>query len=298
MANITTTQLDDSIATIVAAEALGYLQANTVLAQIVARDWDDDIATYGQVVKVPFLGTLSVNDKAAGSTVTLQQPADTSISITLNKHKEVSFLLEDVAQALARPDVLNGYIADGMKVIAEQIDADIAALYSGLSQTLSATAGLTEATFRGARRLLNAAKAPLTDRWAVLNEDAESEALAIEKLTNRDYQGDAALEAVAGGYLGRLYGFNVVMDQKIVTATTNKNLFMHRNALCMASRPLPPAPAGAGVVQKVMDENGLGLRTTVSYNPDYLGVQVTIDVLYGVQELRDNHGVVVSTTDQ
>jgi hypothetical protein len=46
-----------------------------------------------------------------------------------------------------------------------------------------------------------------------------------------------------------------------------------------------------------MDEDGMGLRTTVSYNADHLGVQVTIDVLYGVAELRDNHGVVVRTTE-
>ena len=46
-----------------------------------------------------------------------------------------------------------------------------------------------------------------------------------------------------------------------------------------------------------MSEDQLGLRVTVSYNPDHLGVQVTIDLLYGVAELRDSHGVVVSTTE-
>jgi len=52
-----------------------------------------------------------------------------------------------------------------------------------------------------------------------------------------------------------------------------------------------------GVVQRVADEDSMGLRVTLSYNPDHLGVQATIDVLYGVAELRDNHGVVVSTAD-
>ena len=59
----------------------------------------------------------------------------------------------------------------------------------------------------------------------------------------------------------------------------------------------PPAPAGSGVAQSVMAEDGIGLRATVSYSADHLGVQVTIDVLYGVAELRDSHGVVVSTTE-
>ena len=91
---------------------------------------------------------------------------------------------------------------------------------------------------------------------------------------------------------------SVMVDQKIVVASTVcKNLFFHRNAFVLASRPLPPAPSGAGVVQKVMDEDGIGLRATLSYNPDHLGVQVTIDLLYGVAELRDSHGGLVNTSE-
>lgn len=301
MANITSTQLDDSIPTLVAAEALGYLKANTVLARLVARNWENEYAQGGQTVQIPFTGTLSANAKAEGSTVTLQQPADSKISVTLDKHKEVSFLLEDFGRVLARPDYLNAYIADAMAVIAEKIDADLAGLYSGLSQTiaaLTANGGLKESDFRNARRLLNAAKAPLTDRVAVLNEDADYEFLGIEKALNRDYAQTLG-QAAADSHIGRFMGFNVFMDQKIVTTgSQNKNLFMHRNAFVLAMRPLPPAPVGAGVIQKTMDEDGMGLRVTMSYNPDYLGVQVTIDVLYGVAELRDAFGVVVSTTDQ
>ena len=296
MANITTTQVDDGLATIIAAEALGYLKSNTVLARLVARDWDDLVASYGQAVKIPFTGSLSVNDKAAGSVVTLQQPADTSVTVTLNKHKEVSFLIEDIARFLARPDYQAQYITDGMAKVAEQIDGDIAALYSGLSQTIDATAGLAESHFRQARKLLNAAKAPLAQRYAVLHEDAEYEFLGIEKAVNRDYA-ETLGQAAAAALAGRFMGFDVLLDQNIKTSTSQKNLFIHRNAFVLATRPLAAAPAGMGVVQRTMDEDGIGLRVTLSYSPDYLGVQVTIDVLYGVAELRDAFGVVVSTTD-
>lgn len=295
MANITTTAVDDGLATIIAAEALGYLKSNTVLARLVARDWDDNVASYGQAVKIPFTGSLSVNDKAADTVITLNAPTDTSVSVTLNKHKEVSFLIEDIARFLARPDYQAQYIADGMAKVSEQIDGDIAALYSGLSQTIDATAGLSESHFRQARKLLNTAKAPLSQRYAVLHEDAEYEFLGIEKAVNRDYAqlGAAAANAMAG----RFMGFDVLLDQNIKTSTSQKNLFIHRNAFALATRPLAAAPDGMGVIQKVMDEDGMGLRVTVSYSHDYLGCKVTIDTLYGVAELRDNHGVTVSTTD-
>jgi len=297
MANLTSTEFSNAIPTIVAAQALGYLKANTVLARLVARDWDNEVANYGQTVDIPFTGALSVNDKTENAVVTLQTPSDTKKSVTLNKHKEVSFLIEDYAKALARPDYLAQYITDAMAKVAEEVDGDIAALYSGFSQSVDATAGLGEDNFREARRLLNSAKAPLAQRVAALHEDAEYEFLGIERAVSRDFA-ESLGAAAANAFTGRFVGFDVFLDQKIATAGGEaKNLFFQRNAIALATRPLPPAPVGAGVIQRVMNEDGMGLRVTMSYSANYLGVQITIDVLYGVAELRDNHGVVVRTTE-
>lgn len=295
MANITSAQLG-TLPTIVAANALGYLKNNTVLARLVARDWDNQVATHGQTIKIGYPGTLSANDKAASTVITLQQPSVSEYTVTLNKHKEVSFLIEDFGRALARPDWLTNYIDTAMAVIAEQIDSDLAALYSGFSQTIDASSGLGEDDFRLARRYLNTAKAPQAQRYAVLHEDAEYEALGIERLVNRDYA-ESLGSMAASSYVNRAYGFDIFMSQGIKTSTTLKNLFFHRNAMVLATRPLAVAPANMGVAQAVMNEDGIGLRVTMSYDHDHLGVKATVDVLYGVAELRDNHGVVVSTAD-
>ncbi|MCK5641110.1 MAG: hypothetical protein KAJ19_09945, partial [Gammaproteobacteria bacterium] len=141
-------------------------------------------------------------------------------------------------------------------------------------------------------------KAPLNDRHAVLHEDAEYALLGIEKFVNADYKLQGASEAQLGAFSGRFMGFNTYMDQKITVATAQaKNMFFHRDSMVLASRPLPSAPAGAGALQRVMSEDGFGLRVTISYNADHLGVQVTVDVLYGVKELRDPFGIAVSTTE-
>ena len=297
MANITAALVADSTPTIVAAEALGYLKANTVLARLVNRNYENEVAEYGNVVKIPYGGALSVNDKAADTVVTLQVPDDAVYTLTLNKHKEVSFLIEDIAKAFARPDWFAVYAADAMAVMAEQVDGDLAALYSGLSQTINATTGLAEITFREAKRLLNAAKAPLALRNAVLHEDAEFEMLGIEKVVNRDYAETLGTRA-AEAFVGRFMGFDIFMDQKIAVAAGQcKNLFFHKNALVMANRPMPVAPAGMGVNQRVLAEDGIALRVTMSYDHDYLGAKFTLDTLYGVAEMRDNHGVAVSTDE-
>ena len=42
-------------------------------------------------------------------------------------------------------------------------------------------------------------------------------------------------------------------------------------------------------------ESGLVLRVLYAYNATYLGMQVTIDVLYGVKKLRAECGVTVQS---
>jgi len=303
MANITVTEVADAIPTVVAAEALGYLKANTVLARLVSRDWENEIAQYGQTISVFKPGSLSANDKAANTAVTLQAPAGTKVQVTLNKHKEVSFLIEDVARFLARPDVMRRYIEDALAVVAEQVDADIAALYPSAGNTIDATSGLAESHFRLARKMLNASRIPLRNRYMVLHEDAEYEALGIDRLVNRDYaELRGAPPALEEAYLGRFAGFDIFMDQMIAevsgTPSTRKNLAFHRGSVVLASRPLPAAPQGLGVLQRVMDEDGLGLRVTMSYSHEHLGYMVTIDILYGVAVARSEGLVTITTAEQ
>lgn len=215
---ITTTEAAEVIPTIVAAETLGKLKTNAVLAHLVNRDYEQDVADYGQTVKVGVRGAVSVVDKAAGTDLSPQNPAATSKSVTLDKHKAVPIQADDIAVMMARPDLISGYAEDAAIAIVEQMEADIAGLYAGLSQTIDATVALTEDSFRNGRRLLNAAKAPLANRFAVLHEDAEYELLGIEKATNRDYA-ESLGQSAANAFTGRFMGFDMFMDQNIAVAT-------------------------------------------------------------------------------
>ena len=74
-------------------------------------------------------------------------------------------------------------------------------------------------------------------------------------------------------------------------------MFFQRNAFVMATRPMRQAQPGMGVIQSAMSEDGIGLRASLSYDTDYLAWKLTVDVLYGVDELRDTFGVTVTTSD-
>lgn len=301
MANITTTEAAGFIPEIWAATALGALKANTVMARLVNRNYENQFQGIGDIINVPRRGTLTVNTKAANTVVTLQTPTADTIPLTLNRHKEVSFLVEDIAKAQANQDFIQGYIDDAVKAIAEEVDAAILALYSGFSTTpidaTTGSGGVTIADITEARRLLNAAKVPQEDRHIVWHEDAESEVLNLEEFTRANWD-PGNTDALVNARMGRKFGFTHYMDQNVVVATNEcKNLAFHRDAIMLAFRPLPPPPPETGARAVTMTEDGFAIRVLYGYNMSHLALQVTLDVLYGVAEHRDNHAVVIRSTE-
>jgi len=299
MANITTTTAAAFIPEIWAQRALEVLRSNVVLAKLVTKD--TDLATFqvGDVLHIQYPGTFTANDKSANTAVTLQTPSGgAEPTVTLDKHKEVSFLIEDPARAQANQDLMDRYVNAAVPAIAEAIESDLFALYSGLSGSVG-TSGtdITAATIRAARKKLNDNKVPLSPRHMVISSKDEIALLGDSNLAT--YFANARSEAVAQGAIGQLYGFTIWMSQLVPVATgtpsSTKNLAFHPEFAILAMRALPDPPDGSGARSAAVrdPESGLVIRVTSAYNPTYLGVQVTLDVLYGVAELRDAAGIVV-----
>lgn len=301
MPNITTTIADTAgfIPQVWANRALDVLKANMVMARLVTKDSDFEPAFVGKTLNIPYPGTFTAQDKTADTPINPQTPTGgATVSVTLNKHKAVDFLVEDVARAQARPDLLDRYVRPAALAIAEAVEKDLFALYSGLSTSVG-TSGtdITAATVRAARKALNDNKVPLDTRYLVISPKDEISLLADSSLQN--YFAFSRAQGVAEGSIGRIYGFDVYMSQlvPVVTGTPNstKNLAFHREAFILAMRPFMDPPAGSGVqAATVRDpDTGLVIRVLYAYDISHRGVRVGLDILYGVAELRDAAGVVV-----
>lgn len=298
MANITTTLASAFIPEIWAANALQTLKANTVFARLVNRDYSDAIARHGDIINISERGALIVSTKAADTAVTLQTPNSANKQVTV-VHKYVAFLVEDIAEAQANQSVMDGYVMDGMKVIGEDIDAALAGLYSGFSATPidGVTGGLAVADIVEGDRVLNAAKIPTSDRSIVWGADAQAELLQMDQFTNAQNAPQNAT-ALQNATLGRKYGFNHYMDQQVVeTGGEVKNIAFHKDAMTLVTRRLPDPPSDSGVRSATMVEDGIGIRVLYGYNMSHMGMQVNLDIVYGAAELRDNHAVVIASTD-
>jgi hypothetical protein len=272
--------------------ALEVLRNQIVLAKLITKDTDVATFTVGDILNVPVPGVFSAEDKVAGSAITLQNPSADKVTLTLNKHKEVSFVIEDVARAQANQDTVRRHVSQAAVAIAEQIETDIFGLVSGFGDSVGSPATApTNATILAAMQELDTNKAPLDGRFLVVGPAGNVDLLDDTKLNV--LFANSRPEVMTRGQIGSAYGFDVYMSQLVPSSgagATGLAGTPEFGLLGMRSLPVTDAP---GVSQMAMRDavSGLVIRQTASYDTDLLGIKVTLDALYGVVELRDACGV-------
>lgn len=292
--NIDKSKVDSFIPEVWADAALLSLRAQLGLANTVNRDYEDEVSTFGDKVRIPQTGSLSANDKSANSSVTKQNPADSEVTVDLNKHKEATFAVEDPARVESRPDLLQSYMEEAMIAVAEQVENDCAAQVSNFSNSVGdGSSDLSLTNIRDARKNLSDNRVPQANRYLALDPAQYNAFLGTNNIAFSDRYGNN--NAIQEGQFGTLYGFNVIEWLFANTNTTPspdelENAAYHPNAMTLVTRPLPVTNS-PGVEQGRSTYQDLSVRVTRSYDKDELAYQITVDILYGVSTLRADHGV-------
>lgn len=75
------------------------------------------------------------------------------------------------------------------------------------------------------------------------------------------------------------------------TMVATSNLYFHKNALVLASRPVRPAGGSTVMSAQIVDEeSGLVLNMEAQYNIQAMGLWVNLSILYGVAAIRPDQG--------
>lgn len=303
MADITTSVAAPFIPEIWANKGLEVLRSLIVAAPLVTKNTDITSAfNVGSVLHIPYAGTFVANTKAENSPVTLQTPTGATTNITLNKHKETSFILEDYAAVIAQPNVMDQYIQNAMIPLAEQVETDILGTYASFSGSVG-TSGtdLSAATLRAVNQKFTTNKVARGNRKLIVAPKDTAALLADSSLQTYFAFGQGDRKDIENGLIARdLFGVSIYESNMIpvVAGSPNstKDLAFDPGAIMLATRPLPTNPV-PGVSRTVVQDpvSGLALRISIAYNASLLGTQVTCDILYGVGILRDPKGFVVLT---
>ena len=236
-------------------------------------------AGFGDVLHVPEISLISASDKSAGSDVSYDATATTETQLTINKHKYVAKLFEDVAEIQSNVDMVAKYSQMMGEALARQVDADIWSELDGLnaSQALSADDTLTAAVFEAALASLGENDIPYMDGECAmvvnptLFADILNPAAGIAQYFIRNDAVGEGNRGLRSGMVGSLYGIDVYMSNTISTAGTSSTIpgaIFHKSACAIA----------------VQNE----VRVQSEYSIDALGTKVVSDLLYGVKLIDDS----------
>lgn len=209
------------VPTIWAQESLRLLEANTVMLQLVNRDFDNRIASYGETVTTRRPSTFVMKRKVKADDVTVQDASADPVSVVLDQHNHVSFIIKDEEASKSIKDLFREYLEPAIKAMAAGIDQVLTyQLYDFLLDRSNNAnvlgrlgTALDWATIVSIRERMNTLKMPMDGRNMVITPNAEGDLLNIKEFVNAEKVGDAGT-VLREGSMGRRMGINFFMCQQ------------------------------------------------------------------------------------
>ena len=237
---------------------------------------------FGDTINIPEMSIISASDKSAGSDVAYDATATTTTQMSINKHKYVAKLFEDVALIQSEADLVEKYARMMGEALARQVDADVWAELDGLNQTqdLSADNTLTAGVFESVLATLGENDVPYMDGECsmVVNPTLFADILNPSSgIAQYFIRNDAVGEGNRGlrsGMVGSLYGIDVYMSGTVSSALADDTVVgavFHKSAAAFCSQS--------------------SVRVQSEYSIDALGTKVVSDLLYGVKLIDDSDNI-------
>lgn len=254
----------------------------------------------GDTLHIPKPTRGEAKAKVTETAVTLQAATESEVQVLINKHFEYSRLIEDITEVQALASLRKFYTGDAGYALARQVDTDLirlgrsvqggtagAATYTkavigsdGSTLYTSGTpnaAALTDAAIRRVIQTLDDADVPMEGRYLVIPPVARNTMMGLPRFTEQAFTGETGSgNTIRNGLIGDVYGVKVYVSTNADTATGDARiaLMFHKDAFVLAEQ--------------------MGVRSQTQYKQEYLANLYTADILYGVQELRDEAAVAIA----
>lgn len=283
-----------------------------LFARAVAANFFTDLSPYlangGDIAHVPdvFTNAFSVSTQSTqGAEITTQGPAQNDITLSVTTHNYIAYIIgdKDRKQLLSSFDFNAVYAKKAAGALRIALEDALFGLWSGLStNVVGDTATVTtDAEIRQAIYALENASVDTLDGDTAFFFHPYTfyvQLGAVAKYYDQSQRGpNSAAGFVGTGYLnqgnyqtglkGVLYGIPTYVSSRIISGlSTYRNLLCHKEAFGFATQNLT-SPLSMGM-------EGGRVRAQAEYQLRNLGWLAVVDMLLGVTELRDGHGVVIN----
>jgi len=259
----------------------------------------------GDTIHIPAPIRGDASQKTAENQVNLISNTEGEVLVSIDKHFEYSRLIEDIVETQALNSLRQFYTDDAGFALAKRADTDLGNLFGGFqggtnysgaivgsdgvtgwdpsanSNTGNGSA-LTDAGIRKMIQTLDDEDVPMSQRYLVIPPVEKANLLGIDRFTEQAFVGEVGgANSIRNGRVGNVYGVEVYVSSNVPTITADDSStnyraasMFHESAMVLITQVSP--------------------RTQTQYKQEYLGDLLTVDMLYGVNELRDNAAVVAA----
>lgn len=196
-----------------AAESLMVLFEKLVMAQMVHRDFENEIQQHGDTVNTRRPAKFTSTRKIDSDSVTTSDATSTNVAVVLNQHHHVSFVIKDGEASKSMQSLVNLYLEPAVRAIAQAIDELLLGeRYNFVFQVVgSLGTALTKSTIIAADVKLTEQLCPPDQRFLVVTPSSKGDLLGVAEFTNAEKIGDGGM-AMRTGELGNLLGFQTHMS--------------------------------------------------------------------------------------
>ena len=295
-------------------EVIAAYKENLVLGQLVTRM--NHKGKKGDTVHIPSPTRGNASAKAHATQVTLINNVEGVVNVTIDRHFEYSRLIEDLADVQGLSSLRRFYVDDAGHALAKIIDWHLhvqgtslqgatedtssvdtpggnltytnstgAVIGSDGSTTWADTtdgngAALADAGIRKMIQTLDDADVPMTERYMVVPPVEKKNLLGISRFTEQAFIGDTGgANSIRNGLVGDVYGMPVYVSTNCGhtidaggTTAFRAGMIFHKSAFVLIEQMSP--------------------RTQTQYKQEFLADLLTVDCIYGVDELRNDAGIV------
>jgi hypothetical protein len=209
--------LDAFIPELWAQESIQILVENMVIANLVHRDFSEEVASFGDLVNTRKPAEFTAKRKVNADSVTVQDASATNLQVPLDQHFHTSFMIKDGEETKSFKQLTDEYLSPAVLSIGRAVDrvllGEVHAFYSNAE---GIAGGLTTSNIIQyiveTRKRMNINKATEEGRNFILTPTTEAVALQVSTFHEADKVGDDGT-ALRKASLGQKFGFEFFMCQ-------------------------------------------------------------------------------------
>lgn len=203
-----------------------------VMTKLVNTDHEGEIKSAGDTVNVRTYGSVTVNDYTRDTAIDFQGLTPSLQTMSINQQKYFAFHVDDLDQAQADINILEGHTGRAAIAIRDVIDTRLLSHYADVAGAnaigtsaapMSVTPDNVYNYFVDLGQKLDDANIGPEGRWAVVAPKIKSALLKSPEFTRATAMGD---QTVKTGMIGEIAGFNVHLSTNVPTVSSAKPLLV------------------------------------------------------------------------